>query len=272
MESSACPRRPSTSRNDKVVNQIARTTILWSKNMWTRWGISIGLVYFLFDWEFSMLCLQNYWQGWKLFEQTWQNNIPVLQQVLYSPNNAPCDFWQFSTLKKMMKGALFESQEIICRTRWSNYTPFSMRASNNGRYSRWSVCNPKASTLKETIVFEKQFRIKVAPLKYQKLPGKYCTWHFFLCFDLVSIRHLVYCVWHHISWNPHFHHHHTWSQKLTSPQPFDIKLKLSCLVLTCNIINRLTGQLGNHKRLTFQLATFILNTVYAGASFDDAIM
>lgn len=104
MESAACPRRPSTSRNDKVVNQIARTTILWSKNMWTRWGISIRLVYFLFDWEFSMLCLQNSWQGWKLLNRLGKTTFLCFNRFYILPTMLLVTSGSSPSLRKWWKG------------------------------------------------------------------------------------------------------------------------------------------------------------------------
>ena len=42
-----------------------------------------------------------------------KHGIPVLQQLPYSPDMAPCDLWLFPKLKMALKGSRFESREEI---------------------------------------------------------------------------------------------------------------------------------------------------------------
>ena len=42
-----------------------------------------------------------------------KNNIAVLEQPPYSPDLAPCDFFLFSKLKKVIKGTPFQDSEAI---------------------------------------------------------------------------------------------------------------------------------------------------------------
>ena len=42
-----------------------------------------------------------------------KNNIAVLEQPPYSPDLAPCDFFLFSKLKKVIKGTGFQDSEAI---------------------------------------------------------------------------------------------------------------------------------------------------------------
>jgi len=42
-----------------------------------------------------------------------KNNIAVLEQPPYSPDLAPCDFFLFLTLKKVIKGTRFQDSEAI---------------------------------------------------------------------------------------------------------------------------------------------------------------
>jgi hypothetical protein len=41
------------------------------------------------------------------------HGIPVVQQPLYSPDMAPCDFWLFPQLKTVLKGKRFEDIDAI---------------------------------------------------------------------------------------------------------------------------------------------------------------
>jgi len=42
-----------------------------------------------------------------------KNNIAVLEQPLYSPDLAPCDFILFPKLKEVIKGTCFQDSEAI---------------------------------------------------------------------------------------------------------------------------------------------------------------
>jgi transposase len=44
-----------------------------------------------------------------------EHGIPVVRQVPYSPDMAPCDFWLFPKLKRPLKGSRFDSREDIMR-------------------------------------------------------------------------------------------------------------------------------------------------------------
>jgi transposase len=44
-----------------------------------------------------------------------EHGIPVVRQAPYSPDMAPCDFWLFSKLKRLLKGSRFDSREDIMR-------------------------------------------------------------------------------------------------------------------------------------------------------------
>ena len=44
-----------------------------------------------------------------------KNNMPLVRQVPYYPNLAPCDFWLFPKLKLTLKGRRFQSREDIMK-------------------------------------------------------------------------------------------------------------------------------------------------------------
>ena len=48
-----------------------------------------------------------------IWEFLTKNNIAVLEQPPYSPDLAPCDFFLFPRLKKVIKGTRFQDSETI---------------------------------------------------------------------------------------------------------------------------------------------------------------
>ena len=49
-----------------------------------------------------------------------KHNIPLICQVPYSPDMAPCHFWLFPKLKMPLKGTNFSQEKTLCRTRQPN--------------------------------------------------------------------------------------------------------------------------------------------------------
>jgi hypothetical protein len=126
VESDAHSSRPSTSQNDKLIDQVRKMVIqdrrVTVQELAEEVGISTGSVHSILT---DDLAMQRVWQlhndnapahSSRLI-QTFlaKHNIPVVQQAPYSPNMAHCDFWLFLHLKTQLKGAQFESRDDIIR-------------------------------------------------------------------------------------------------------------------------------------------------------------
>ena len=51
----------------------------------------------------------------QLIQTSRKHGIPVIRQLPYSPDMAPCDFWLFSKMKTPLKGSRFVSREETMR-------------------------------------------------------------------------------------------------------------------------------------------------------------
>ncbi|PNF38932.1 hypothetical protein B7P43_G07456 [Cryptotermes secundus] len=108
-------RRPSTSRNENVIEQV-QTLVMEGRRITVRElaneiGVSTGSVHSSLTEDLGMRRVSA------KFVPTFvtKHNIPVVHQASYSPDMAPCDFWLFPKLKMPLKGTRFESREDIMR-------------------------------------------------------------------------------------------------------------------------------------------------------------
>jgi len=90
-----------------------------------------------------------------LFDNSWlPKTLQWFPTPSYSPDLAPCDFFQFPKMKLRLKGRRFdtteeihtESQEVI-----DTYLRTSRDAWNSGKHAGMAVYMPKGTTSKETL-------------------------------------------------------------------------------------------------------------------------
>ncbi|PNF32294.1 hypothetical protein B7P43_G16679 [Cryptotermes secundus] len=113
VDSEPCSGRPSTSRNENVIEQV-QTLVMEDRRITVRElaneiGVGTGLVHSILTEDLGMRSVST------KFIQTFvaKHNIPVVRQAPYSPDMALCDFWLFPKLKMLLKGTRFESREDI---------------------------------------------------------------------------------------------------------------------------------------------------------------
>lgn len=86
-----------------------------------------------------------------------KHNIPVVLQIPYLPDLAPCDFWLFTKLKMPLKGTRFHSRDDMRNAPERLLTiPKTRRVSNNEQGTLREVCITKQTTLKEISVSDFQ--------------------------------------------------------------------------------------------------------------------
>ena len=83
-----------------------------------------------------------------------KNNIAILEQPPYYPDQAPCDFFLFSKLKEVIKGTRFQDSESIETAVTRELQAISEEPSRsewkNGRGDWKRAFEPKEVTLKAT--------------------------------------------------------------------------------------------------------------------------